>query len=771
MLPGAFALSGVSTLQLRRRLGALLALFAVIGSAALVTAPGASAATPPVLDTVSVNTTQVTTPGNVTLSYTAHADAPITQVLAGYTDEAGRAYSVTLTPGTSGSGVLKLPDGVRNGLWQLQYVFLTTGGVDRTYVCRTGRVNPGCTEFRDLSAYDVTVSGSTWDTAAPVVSAMSITPQQVPVGTQVTVSLGVDEVHTLTRVSLTLQNPAPEAKGDTFTLVSVNATDLADGQFSATVPASAYDGTYVATVLVVGDSVGNLATYRPHGMVTLANGATAPTSHSLDFASTTLGLTDSTHDVVPPTLTAIQAGPATAAVAKPVTVGYATTDDKSALSEVTATWRRADGTLFTGSTPAQPATVGQFTSAPSQPGEFQLWSVRVVDSAANVMTYRRDGTTLNTTSGANGTHSLDFSAADLRVLPSQVLGLAAIPHPRAIVLQWGVDPREVADLTGYRVTIQPGNRVVDVPVPTGNLNYPAVTTRIDGLDNGRRYSFSVVGRASVGDGAPGTVAAAPMMSDRLFAFGGPGPLFNLSDSNWDGRTDLFAVSSKDATVYRYLGNGRAGFTGGRQLLEQQVPGSRVVTGGSLAGGGFPTFLVVDHGTLEVHGTMIDGSVYTRTHLGGGWGSMRFIDGSSDFTGDQYTDVLAVTATGELRLYPGGYGTLGTGRTIGTGWGSMLAVFSPGDLSGDRRPDVVAVDATGGLWLFRGNGRGGLGTGTKIGSGWAGFGAVLGARDLSGDGRMDLAAVTMTGDLLLYAGRGNGTFASARKIGTGWGAYL
>lgn len=772
-------------MHLHRRFGALLTVLAVIGSSALVGAAGAVAVAPPVLDTVSVSATQVTTPGSVTVSYTAHAEVPITQVLAGYTDEGGRAYSVFLSPGDTGAGVLRLPDGVRNGLWQLQYVYLTTGGTapdPPTYVCRTGRVNTGCTEFRDFSAYDFTVSGSTWDVAAPVVSAVSLTPKPVAAGSQVTVSFVADEAHPVTRFSLSLINPAPEARDHAMSLASANVADLADGRFAVTVPASAYDGDYVAAALTVEDSVGNRAIYNRDGRVSLSGGATAPTSHSLDFATIGLEVTGSTRDVQPPVLESVTPVPATVPVGTPTTINYRTSDAGGSIKprfcyldphevERCVAPAAPEGSPF-GTFPSVPLVGSLPINFTYSIGLYRLSRVALLDSQNNPIEYRRDGTTYNSLTEVTGTHTVDFAGSDISVVPTQVYGLIVRPRPQGASVRWSPIRNEFSDVTGYRVAINPGGKVLTVPQPADPTADLGIV--VPGLTNGSTYTVTVTPLTAVGDGTSMSRSVTPMMSTNVFGVGGAQRSYPRTDLNQDGRADLLALArGYDDRIYGYLGTGIGGFTPGRRLVDAQLFQVRIAPGGNLVENGYPGVLVVTPEGELGHSTTSPGNIPLYRHVvGRGWGSMRFLDGGSDFTGDGFTDVVAVNAAGDLYLYRGnGKQRLTSGQRIGTGWKKMNAVFTPGDLSGDRKPDVVAVDATGGLWLYRGNGRGGLGAGTKIGSGWAGFGAVFAARDFNGDGRVDIAAITMAGDLLLYPGRGNGTVASGRKIGTGWSAFF
>ncbi|MEV6742148.1 VCBS repeat-containing protein [Streptomyces sp. NPDC051104] len=170
---------------------------------------------------------------------------------------------------------------------------------------------------------------------------------------------------------------------------------------------------------------------------------------------------------------------------------------------------------------------------------------------------------------------------------------------------------------------------------------------------------------------------------------------------------------------------------------------------------------------------------------GGWNAMSRIVAYGDLFGDGRSDVLAVEkATGKLWLYPGtGSGTLGARKLIGnSGWNGMSALVGAGDMNGDGRADLIVRQAsTGELWLYPGK-AGALGSRVLIGnSGWNVMDTFLGLGDVSGDGRADLVTTTTTttkssyvgqscrgvGCQLVYQGGGNGTLGSRVETADGW----
>lgn len=143
-------------------------------------------------------------------------------------------------------------------------------------------------------------------------------------------------------------------------------------------------------------------------------------------------------------------------------------------------------------------------------------------------------------------------------------------------------------------------------------------------------------------------------------------------------------------------------------------------------------------------------------------------GAGDLTGDRIGDVVARTATGELRIYPGnGVGGFKPTIVVDKAWGSR-PFTTLGDFTGDGIPDLARTEADGRLMLYAGTGRGGFRPPTRIGTGWAGFTQLIGGLDFNGDRLTDVLARTPAGDMMLYRGNGKGGFASGgTKIGSGW----
>ncbi len=616
-----------------------------------------------------------------------------------------------------------------------------------------------CNETRDLSPYDVVVSGSTEDFDAPALSSVSATPATVSPGTPVTVRFAATDLHPITAVRATWKHKDHDTY---FSLTSSDPIDLAGGSFTKPMPHVVYNGNYALQSVSLTDANGFAGSYSVDGTVSYSAPPgifyphpSRPTgTHAVSFASSSLAVTDSSYDGPAPVLTSLSVGPSPTVAGGKVTVSYATKLNSSTLTGVSVEY------ALEGVPGVQPllsvgaaGTQGEFTGTlPQRVGTYRLQRVVVTDSAMRTSQYGRDGRVLDDRGRVIGTHTVDLAGQDVVARPTAPT-VVGISRPQSADLRVRPPVDEAQDLTSYRIVVSPGGRVIDVPVSSADQR-----VIVNGLRNGTAYTFAVTSQSKVGPGTTTKVTVTPAISGNIWAAG---------DVNGDRRSDLFAkVPGAEIRLYRSAGYPK--FQSPSTVLKP----SETHNFPSAAISGQAAFLTVESGALQ--GNLVDrsGRFVGATRSGSGWGGMRAIDGSADLTGDGKPDVVAVTSTGVMRIYRGdGNGRFTTPIQVGGGWGTMLRVFVPGDVTGDRKADVMAIDSAGVLWIYPGNGRGGFTTKKRVGSGWSGMGAVFAARDLTGDGRADLGAVTMDGKLRLYPGRGNGTFASPATIGSGWNAFF
>ncbi len=166
---------------------------------------------------------------------------------------------------------------------------------------------------------------------------------------------------------------------------------------------------------------------------------------------------------------------------------------------------------------------------------------------------------------------------------------------------------------------------------------------------------------------------------------------------------------------------------------------------------------------------------SRIEISRGWAGARLLTQVGDWDGDGRADLVASGADGRLLLYRGVTGAAAPGfaapLAIGRGWGSVSDLLGVGDLDGDGAADLLArrsMDQT--LWLYPGDGRGGFGSARSIGRGWGGLGLLTAVGDLDADGRPDVVARRVAdGALVLFRGGAGGVLRAGVPIGARWGA--
>lgn len=136
----------------------------------------------------------------------------------------------------------------------------------------------------------------------------------------------------------------------------------------------------------------------------------------------------------------------------------------------------------------------------------------------------------------------------------------------------------------------------------------------------------------------------------------------------------------------------------------------------------------------------------------GWGSMTAVVASPDLTGDGRADLVARSASGVTRVYPGnGAGRFGSGIRPTTKFKRVTLITAAGDLNRDRRNDLVALRRSDDrlvVYLGRGKGRFAKRVLPQV---FAGYDLLTGAGDVTGDGRPDLVGRDADGRLYIHRG--------------------
>lgn len=261
-------------------------------------------------------------------------------------------------------------------------------------------------------------------------------------------------------------------------------------------------------------------------------------------------------------------------------------------------------------------------------------------------------------------------------------------------------------------------------------------------------------------------------------------IFSPGDFTGNGTPDILAHTASGALL-AYEGRGAASLTSagsvgtGWNALKTKASAGAAVTapralpagfGNVDRAGGNDIVALTSSGELRLYGGNNAGAWRSSSTLMKGWNPKDTVVSMGDFTGDGRADLGRVDAAGVLTLYPAKGSAFGTPVRIGHGWNAFAHVIGGVDFDGDRLPDVIAVDSSGNMLLYRGDGKGGFqGAATSIGKGWGAAATIINAGDFTGDGRTDLIARMDDGTLRLYPTNGKSGFGTSTQIGKGWGA--
>ena len=247
-----------------------------------------------------------------------------------------------------------------------------------------------------------------------------------------------------------------------------------------------------------------------------------------------------------------------------------------------------------------------------------------------------------------------------------------------------------------------------------------------------------------------------------------------ADCNGDRVADLFAVNpaSKSGTLVLYAGIGERDFRT-RVAAVPAVPGADLVRlVGDVDGDGYTDAVarVRTNNTLVLlRGTSVGGFA-APVAIGAAWNAFTLVEPAGDVNADGVPDLLAVTAAGDLLLYPMTRAFGFTPRvSIGIGFQGMLSVVGSGAFDSDAYGDVIALRASDhALLLFRGTGPHALQSPTVLANAQVDLVQVLGVGDYNGDGAADLMARASDGRLWLYPGNGRGGVAGRQPVRGGEG---
>lgn len=141
--------------------------------------------------------------------------------------------------------------------------------------------------------------------------------------------------------------------------------------------------------------------------------------------------------------------------------------------------------------------------------------------------------------------------------------------------------------------------------------------------------------------------------------------------NWrgDGRPGLVGYQSSSGRLYYYQGDGKGGFEQPRIVISNGAAGMDLLAyAGRFNGAGVSDLIMrgADSKRLFLYDGNGPGLAMPPVVIGTGWGIMSNIVGVNDVTHDGKPDLIALTTSGQLRLYAGnGSGGYAAARTIAT----------------------------------------------------------------------------------------------------------
>ncbi|MFJ4120672.1 trypsin-like serine protease [[Kitasatospora] papulosa] len=244
----------------------------------------------------------------------------------------------------------------------------------------------------------------------------------------------------------------------------------------------------------------------------------------------------------------------------------------------------------------------------------------------------------------------------------------------------------------------------------------------------------------------------------------------------DHRADLFARTT-GATAYTMNSTGEA--LAARKAFAGSYSAYNLIIQTDLDRDGYEDLIARQSSTGDVYWLhrSATSATYAKTKMFSNWKTVRAIVAPGDVNNDGKGDILAVTSTGDLMVYPSyGNGKFNTAVKAAAGYQVYNQVRGHGDFTYDGKNDLLLRrGGTNDLYLAKGTGKSNapFETPVKVRSNWSAYDLLITPGDVNGDAKSDLVARTPAGALYLLKGTGVGTseiFATQVKLGTGWNSY-
>ncbi|NGO76467.1 trypsin-like serine protease [Streptomyces sp. YC504] len=253
------------------------------------------------------------------------------------------------------------------------------------------------------------------------------------------------------------------------------------------------------------------------------------------------------------------------------------------------------------------------------------------------------------------------------------------------------------------------------------------------------------------------------------------PRINDTNFSRDTKADLFARTT-GSTGYTYTSLGES--LAARKTFPGSYSAYNFIVQTDLNRDGYEDLIAREASTGNVYWLhrSVSSSTYAKTKIFSSWKTVRAFAAPGDVNGDGKGDIVAVTSTGDLMVYPSfGNGTFATATKAATGYQVYNQVRGNGDYTNDGKSDLlVRRGGTNDLYLVKGTGKSTapFEAPVKVRSNWAAYNLLVTPGDVNGDGKADLVARSTSGTMYLLKGTGKATteiFAPSVKLNSGWGS--
>jgi len=201
----------------------------------------------------------------------------------------------------------------------------------------------------------------------------------------------------------------------------------------------------------------------------------------------------------------------------------------------------------------------------------------------------------------------------------------------------------------------------------------------------------------------------------------------VGDVNGDGYVDAVARVRTDGSLAMLLGQAGSTFAAPVTIGTGWNAFTMIEPAGDYDYDGVPDLMVrTATGAMVLYPFQRNMTFKARIAIAVGWQGMLSATGAGAFNGDANGDVIALRASDHALLFFRGDGpnVLQDLVVLKAAQYDLTQILGVGDYNGDARADVLAVSADGNLWVYPGNGAGALG-GRQLLRGGEGAGHVLG----------------------------------------------